>query len=169
MNSKTQDIKKLSQPTKKTNKTKQDSSTEVNTVFSGPRVVFGARVSKKLKEQFVEVAKREYGSVCRLQEALMAAVLAVTPLKVNSSKTITIQKIVIERNLRPRRYATATARDYGEVKMVVEDVGSWQACYHCGERPCFVGFNSDRDNSTRVFACEEHFQKSNYEGWRPLW
>jgi len=100
-------------PTEKT-KQKQDSSTEVNTVFCGPRVVFGARVNKKLKEQFVEVAKQEYGSVCRLQEAFMAAVLAVTPLKVNSSKTITIEKIVIERNLRPRRYATGSRYTRGE-------------------------------------------------------
>ena len=92
-----------SQPNKKTTKTKQDSSTRVNTVFSGPRVVFGARVNEKLKKRFVEVAKREYGSVCRLQEAFMAAVLAVSPLKVNSSKTVHIEKIVIERNLRPRR------------------------------------------------------------------
>lgn len=88
-------IKHLRSHQQITDKPKQDSSTEVNTVFCGPRVVFGARVNKKLKERFVEVAKREYGSVCRLQEALMAAVLAVTPIKVNSSKTVTIEKIVI--------------------------------------------------------------------------
>jgi hypothetical protein len=77
------------QPSKQENK--QDSYTEVNTVFSGPRVVFGVHVNKKLKEQFVEVAKREFGSVCRPVEAFMAAVLAIThskltPVKLSTSK-----------------------------------------------------------------------------------
>jgi hypothetical protein len=114
---------------------KRDSYTEVNTVFSGPRVVFGVRVNKKLKEQFVEVAKREFGSVCRPLEAFMAAVLAVTPLKVNSSKTINIEKIVIERNLRPRRYAHSDiSSDDAEA---VEDHGSRSSCGMC-ERPSVV-------------------------------
>ena len=159
---------KPSPPHKKNNQKKQDSKTEVYSVFSGHRVVCSFRCSEELKKAFIPVAKHYFGSVCRPLEAFMASVLTAVDEHVNFGHTIKIEKLQILRNLRPRRYARGS-EDYGRVELTIEDVGSSLKCFVCGEKPCFVGFNSDTDKATRTFACEKHFVKSSFEGWRKLW
>lgn len=89
-------------------KTKPDSKTEVYTVFSGRRVVFSFRCSEELKKAFIPVAKQYFGSVCRPFEAMMATILTAVNENVNFGHTVKIEKLVVERNLRPRRYAGAS-------------------------------------------------------------
>jgi len=72
-------------------------------IWGNPRVVMAVRVDSELKKQFIPVAKRVFGSVCNPIESFMAAILACQKMAVNFGNTVTIDKIVIERNLRPRR------------------------------------------------------------------
>jgi hypothetical protein len=149
------------------NKTKQDSKTGVYNVFGGRRVVMSFRCSEELKKAFIPVAKHYFGSVCRPLEAFMASILTAVNEHVNFGNTVVIEKLEIKRALRPRRYARGS-RDYAEVDVVIEDVGSLEKCFECGERPGFVGFRNERERSLRVFCCERHFKRMDFDGWRRL-
>jgi hypothetical protein len=83
-----------------------DSSTGVNypqSVFSGVRKPVGFRCDVGLYSAFKPVAKAYFGSVCRPLECFMIAVLALQKEQVNFGKTVVIDRLHIERNLRPRR------------------------------------------------------------------
>lgn len=102
----------FSQPTQQPNTT-PDSKTNVN--FSDyiksewkseKREVISFRGNSELYNEFKKVSKALYGSTCRAFEFYMASVVLATRQKVNFCHTqqpIQIGKIVIERNLRPRR------------------------------------------------------------------
>lgn len=97
----------------KTNSPKPDSSEKVHFLesgaykyMSGERVSTGIRVDSGLYSRFKQVSKHVYGSTCRAFELYMIALIETTENGVHFSDTqqpIRIEKIVIERNLRPRR------------------------------------------------------------------
>jgi len=111
VNSKIQD-KTLSQ-TQEPQNSKHDSITNVNfsdyaavRYFRNRRVVLGVRVDEGLAERFKQLAKQVYGSVCRAVEVYMVNFIEACERGVNfcyTSKPVKIEKVVIERNLRPRR------------------------------------------------------------------
>jgi len=76
-------------------------------IWGNRRVVMGIRVDEKLKIEATKVLKALYGSTCRGIEAYLAGLVATYQTQViegvNPSNTISIGKIVIERNLRPHR------------------------------------------------------------------
>jgi len=88
-------------------KTQKDSITTVNRhgvgLWGNERIVVGVRVDKELYKAFKSVAERVFGSVCNPIEAFMAAVLACQKEAVNFGQTVSIDRIIIERNLRERR------------------------------------------------------------------
>lgn len=72
------------------------------------REVVSFRANKELYSDFKPLAKALYGSTCRAFESFMASIVVIDHQKVNFSHTtlanpISIENIVIERNLRPRR------------------------------------------------------------------
>lgn len=72
----------------------------------GKRFPISIRINDKLYAEFKTVSKQLYGSTCRAVENYMAAVVLSARQKVHFSNTqqpIQIGKIVIERNLKPRR------------------------------------------------------------------
>lgn len=71
--------------------------------WGNPRVVMGIRVDSELKKQFTAVSKRIFGSTCNPIESFMATIVACAETGVNFGRTVEIGKIIIERNLRPRR------------------------------------------------------------------
>lgn len=92
---------------------KHDSTTKVNfsdvaanRYFSNRREVCAFRCDKGLWEHAKPILKRVYGSICRGIEVYLANFIEATERGVyfsNTEKPINIGRIVIERNLRPRR------------------------------------------------------------------
>jgi len=73
---------------------------------SGTRGLMGARVDLGLYRRFKTVAKAVNGSVCSALEIYMATLISAAENDVTfcyTGKPLNIEKIVIERNLRPRR------------------------------------------------------------------
>lgn len=110
----------------KTTKNKQDSITGVNPerthgfgVYKGRRKVWGVRVDETLLKQAKPVLKAKFGSECRGVEAWLAGLVAITKgeqlIGVNPSNTVEIGKLIIERNLRPRRKLDWEPSDVGLV------------------------------------------------------
>lgn len=84
------------------------------------RVVKGIRVNSELYNEFKQVSKQLYGSTCRAVESYMASLVLSARQKVNFSSTqqpININKIVIERNLRPRRKLEITGQELIDEKV----------------------------------------------------
>ena len=74
--------------------------------ITGKRTTIGFKGNLDLYREFKPVSKALYGSTCRAFEFFMASLVTSSRQKVNFSLTtnpITIENIVIERNLRPRR------------------------------------------------------------------
>ena len=121
----------------------KDSTTQVNRhgvgVWNGPRKVIGFRGDKTLYLAFKPVAKRSFGSVCRALEAFMVAVLGCHNEAVNFGNTVTIDKLNVVRNLRPRRkleYDPCNVRgckESGELTVVWEDQEYWMCRRHAEE------------------------------------
>jgi len=98
---------------KNISKKQDDSVTKVNfsesaafKYMTGERDTVGFKSDLGLYAGFKPLAKRVYGSVCHAFEIYMVAVIEAVENGVNFSNTvkpINIEKIVIERNLRPRR------------------------------------------------------------------
>jgi hypothetical protein len=129
-----------------------DSSTGVNypqSVFSGVRKTVGFKCDTGLYSAFKPVAKAYFGSICRPLECFMVAVLALEKEHVNFGKTVTIDHLNIERNLRPRRYMTAEMCDFRGCKEPAVAKGIWQ-------------------NKKTYCLCEQHLQqaKSDAQNWR---
>jgi hypothetical protein len=76
-------------------------------LWGNKRVVMSVRVDEKIKREGTEVLQLLYGSTCRGIESFLTLLIAAykqQKLKgVYPSNTIEIGKLVIERNLRPRR------------------------------------------------------------------
>jgi hypothetical protein len=119
-------------------KTKQsnDSSTKVHfsekgayKYFRGKRKPISIRIDPGLYKRFKPLAKHVYGSVCRAVEIYMVAIIEVIETGVHFSDTeqpIKIDKIVIERNLRPRRKLAVDACGFGGCDEPAVAVGMWR-------------------------------------------
>jgi hypothetical protein len=129
-----------------------DSSTGVNypqSVFSGVRKTVGFKCDTGLYSAFKPVAKAYFGSICHPLECFMLAVLALQKEQVNFGETVVIERLNIERNLRPRRNLVVDSCEYKDCREPAVAVGMWR-----GER------------SFRL--CKRHLQeaKSNPENWK---
>jgi hypothetical protein len=129
-----------------------DSFTGVNypqNVFSGVRKPVGFRCDSGLYSAFKPVAKAYFGSVCRPLECFMIAVLALQKEQVNFGQTIVIDRINIERNLRPRRKLDVDMCGFRECKEPAVASGVWR-------------------NSKSFRLCEKHLQqaKADPKNWR---
>jgi hypothetical protein len=74
--------------------------------MTGQREPITIRIDKGLYSAFKPLAKRVYGSVCRAAEVYMVSFILAVESGVyfsNTDRPINIEKIVIERNLKPRR------------------------------------------------------------------
>jgi len=116
--------------------------------FANRRVVMGVRVDEGLAKRFKTLAKQVYGSVCRAVEVYMVNFIEAAERGVNfcyTSKPLKIEKVVIERNLRPRRKLE-----------VVDDVdeGEGVKCCFCGRSA--VGFYQYLSTGEVVPLCEFH-------------
>lgn len=102
-------------------------------IWGNPRVPMTVRVDKEIKKQFKSFSKRVFGSTCLPLESLIAGLLqAVTTAEnkgVYPSSTVPLRfdvgKIVIERNLRPRRKLDWKPDDIG-----FSDVDACGLCGH---------------------------------------
>ena len=89
----------------------------------------GVRVDEGLAERFKQLAKQVYGSVCRAVEVYMVNFIEACERGVNfcyTNKPVKIEKVVIERNLRPRR------------KLEFESVGSECERFYCALDSVYV-------------------------------
>lgn len=127
--------------------------------ITGIREPHGIRVDTGLYLRFKPVAKRVYGSVCRAVEIYMIALIETVEKGVhfsNTDKPIHIEKIVIERNLRPRR------------KLIVKE-----EVEVCGFRGCdepAVAYGLWLPRREKFFLCEKHLlqAKSTSRQWKIL-
>jgi len=129
-----------------------DSVTRVNypqSVFSGTRKTVGFKCDTGLYAAFKPVAKAYFGSVCRPLECFMIAVLALQKERVNFGETIRIEKLNIERNLRPRRNLPYDTCGYKDCKEPAVAIGMWR-------------------KEKKFLLCEKHLQeaKSDPENWK---
>ena len=96
-----------------------------NKYMSGVRKPISSRRDTGLYKRYKQVAKAVYGSVCRADELYMIALIETVEKGVHFSNTmnqpIQIEKIVIERNLRPRR-ALEVAGEEETTKEVMEQI-----------------------------------------------
>lgn len=144
MNLKSQDNKSFSTKKHRNKQTQFNSSiTGVNPirthgfgVYRGKRKVWSVRVDEKLLKQAKPVLKAKFGSECRGVEAWLAALVATTQAEqlagVYPSNTVEIGKLVVERNLRPRRKLEWEAYDVGFADVDV--------CGYCGQPFSDVAF-----------------------------
>ena len=76
-------------------------------IWGNPREVMSIRVDSKLKPEATKALKAIFGSTCRGVESYLASIVAMYHNReidgVYPSNTLSICKIVIERNLRSRR------------------------------------------------------------------
>jgi hypothetical protein len=129
-----------------------DSSTGVNypqSVFSSIRKPVGFRCDTGLYSAFKPVAKAYFGSICRPLECFMIAVLTLQKEQVNFGKTVVIDQLSIERNLRPRRNLPVDMCGFRGCKEPAIASGTWQ-------------------NTKTIPLCEKHFRqaKSDSKNWR---
>jgi len=129
------DKERVSHETPSQNTIKDDNTTRVYPsrkhgigLWGNPRVPMTVRVDKGIKKQFLLFSKRVFGSSCLPLESLMAGIINTV---VEAEKTgvypsstiplkLDIEKIVIERNLRPRR------------RLELSDDPDDLACHYCG-------------------------------------
>jgi hypothetical protein len=158
---------------RKPHKNTEDSTTKVHFSEyikkrwnSGKRLPITIRINSDLYRDFKPYGKAVYGSICRSVESFMAACLLTDDEKVHFCHTdngLNIGKIVIERNLRPRRkLEIADSNDGGEG----EALGK---CHYC-RNPA-----SDRAEylpTGKIYAlCSEHVVSIAYpnrNNWRVL-
>lgn len=119
-------------------KTKQsnDSSTKVHfsekgayKYFKGKREPISIRINRGLYSRFKPVAQRVFGSVCRAVEIYMVTIIETAETGVHFSNTeqpINIERIVIERNLRPRRKLAVDVCGFSGCDEPVVAVGVWR-------------------------------------------
>jgi len=123
---------KKTKPTSSTDTKGDNSVTKVNhsksaafKYMTGERDTVGFKSDLGLYAGFKPLAKRVYGSVCHAFEIYMIAVIEAVEKGVNfsnTSKPINIERIVIERNLRPRRKLEFRG-DYELARCYVEGCG----------------------------------------------
>ena len=123
----------------------------------GERLPITIRINNKLYEEFKPISKALYGSTCNCVENLMAAIVLATRNKVHFSNTmnpIKIGKIVIERNLRPRR------------KMEIEGDSGFCGFEGCRKGAVGSGVYLPRDEPYQM--CVEHLEvaKDNPKDWK---
>ena len=107
----------------------KDSSTGVNypeNVFSGVRKTVGFKCDTGLYSAFKPVAKAYFGSIRRILECFMIAVLALQKEQVNFGNTVVIDRLNIERNLRPRRKLPVDMCGFRGCKEPAVATGLWQ-------------------------------------------
>ena len=114
--------------------------------FANRRVVMGVRVDEGLAKRFKTLAKQVYGSVCRAVEVYMVNFIEAAERGVNfcyTSKPLKIEKVVIERNLRPRRKLEVVDDEESERfpcprfnVFVEKDKLPLQSCLNCPNRAC---------------------------------
>ena len=94
---------------------------------SGVREPIAVRIDTGVYKRFKPISKRLYGSTCRAVETYMISLIEVAEKGVhisNTDKPISIEKIVIERNLRPRRNLELAQAEQEKAK-----------CHYCSRLP----------------------------------
>jgi len=126
-------------------------------VYKGKRVAWAVRVDEKLLKKAKPVLRAKFGSTCRGVEAWLAGLVATYKgdyeLGVNPSNTVSIGKLVIERNLRSRRKLT-----------VEEEVEVSSVCGHANCSADVVGTGLWRNKLT-LPLCEVHFAEAKKLFW----
>lgn len=122
--------------------------------ISGERLPISIRIDKGLYRRFKPLAKRVYGSVCRAVEIHMIAFINAVEKGVhfcNTEKPINIEKIVIQRDLRPRRKLEIVPDvEQGTPKPIREP-----CCDFCGKVPVVAHFEHTK-SGIRKSACRYH-------------
>lgn len=131
------------------------SEPSANRYFADRRVVCSFRCDEGLWNEAKPVLKRVYGSVCRGIEVYLTNFIEANEHGVyfsNTEKPLHIEKIVIERNLRPRR------------KLEIRDDPNDLACHYCGSSA--VG-NFRYLKTNRVYPLCDFHAKANLDskGW----
>jgi hypothetical protein len=137
------------------------SSDYVPSYASGVRIPRTIRIDSGVYKRFKPNAKRIWGSVCNPVEAFMIAVNEMVDKKVyfsNTAQPIRIGRIVVERNLRPRRNLEFTENKPMEKKR------SEPKCDFCGKVPVVGTFRHLSGIVKR--ACVDHQdQLRNHPKW----
>jgi len=124
-------------------------------LWKGERGLHTIRLDNKLYKAFKPVAIANYGSICRPLEAFMASVIASHPtpneLRVHPSNTVEIGKLVIERNVRPRR-------------KLVEEVSDVPTCDYanCEKEAIAIGIWRKKHP---LHICQEHYAEAKKLFW----
>lgn len=126
---------------------------------TGTRQPISIRIDTGLYSRFKPLAKRVFGSVCRAVEIHMVTIIEAVENGVHFSNTVTpinIGKIVIERNLRPRR------------KLEVEGEGAVCGFNFCNKVAVSSGVYIAREKE--FLLCEKHLldAKNNSKQWKIL-
>jgi len=127
------------------------SEQEASCYVSGVRAPIAIRIDTGVYKRFKPLAKRVYGSTCKAVETSMISIIEACEKGVhfsNTGKPIKIDKIVIERNLRPRRDLRIV-----DCSGIVESE-AWK-CQVCGKEAYAKAI--DREGSR--FLCRTDFQK----------
>jgi hypothetical protein len=138
------------------------SENEVPCYVSGVREPIAIRIDTGVYKRFKPIAKWVYGSTCKAVETSMISIIEAVEKGVhfsNTRKPIQIDKIVIERNLRPRR----DLRIVDGSGIVESEV---RKCQVCGKEAYAKAI--DREGSR--FLCRTDFQKVRAAliGWKVI-
>ena len=136
---------------------------------SGVRLPIGVRVDTGLYNAFKPLAKRLYGSVCHAIEVYMEELIlwAENPASFcyTSGKPLNIEKIVIERNLRPRRNLEVAEDVVVERTVAVAPVPKC-GFYGCGKSPVVGRFRYVKTGK-EMDVCEFHVKLlKDHPKWR---
>jgi hypothetical protein len=131
-------------------------------LWGNPRVATGIRADKKLYLAFKQVAIAKFGSTCRAIEPFMAAIVGTYKQEQidGASPTntrIDIGKIVIERNLQPRRKLKRTHTEIDSVE--IEDCCGFANC----DKPATAEATYLPTGETRKL-CDTHVRLLTTEG-----
>ena len=146
-----------------------DSNTRVYLRLHGQRDVVSIRVKPELKEALSEFCRANGLSLCHVFEMLVTGYLTGMQQKINwVNQSPTIELTVVRDVKRVRRYVREPE---GGHDVVIEDVGSFEKCGFCGERPVAEHHEwVDRYRCIRQFTCERHHEKLKSRGisWQDL-
>jgi len=146
-----------------------DSKTKADLRLHGGRDRVSIRVKPEIKEALKEFALANGLSTCHIFEMLVTGYLVGMQQKIQwVSQSPTIELTVVRDVKRVRRYLREPE---GGHDVVIEDVGSFEKCGFCEERPIAEHHQwVDRYRCIRQFTCQRHHQKLKTQGisWTAL-
>lgn len=150
----------------------QDSKTKADLRLHGGRTRISIRCKPEIKEALKSFCEANGLSICHVFEGLATGYLIGMKQKINwVSQSPTINLTLVRDVKRVRRYGKISSEPV--VEEMVEDVGSFESCAFCDERPVVLVFYwVSTSMCRRVFYCKDHWEerkpRGGFQGYKML-